>query len=232
MTMFVAADAHTLTVQLFQSGPEPIPTYANNVMNGVAVGQPLQVDWHINVDGPAPINLTLDPTLPSGVYFARLQSSRPDGLRAVHRAPGRAPAPRRRDHADEHLAGLQLLRRRRRRLRRQLVRLVGDRRGRHHASASRPRRAVQVPELRPLVPALDVAHRQAGRLLRGRGSRGVPRRRHAARELRPGHLPGARGVRRGARLRRGAALPRSRREPDVPVGEQLLPPRRPQRIRA
>ena len=30
----------TLTVQLFQSGPEPVPTYANNVMNGVAVGQP------------------------------------------------------------------------------------------------------------------------------------------------------------------------------------------------
>jgi hypothetical protein len=75
MTMFVAADAHTLTVQLFQSGPEPVPTYANNVMNGVPVGAPVQVDWHINVDGPAPINLTLDPSVPSGVYFARLQST-------------------------------------------------------------------------------------------------------------------------------------------------------------
>jgi hypothetical protein len=74
MTMFVAADAHALTVQLFQSGPEPVPTYANNVLNGVPVGDPLQIDWHLNVDGPAPINFTL-PNLPSGVYYARLQSS-------------------------------------------------------------------------------------------------------------------------------------------------------------
>ena len=74
-TMFVAADAHALSVQLFQSGPETVPTYANNLLNGVPVGDPLQIDWHQNVDGPAPINLTLPSTIASGVYYAQLQSS-------------------------------------------------------------------------------------------------------------------------------------------------------------
>jgi hypothetical protein len=75
MTLFVAADAQTLTLQLFQSGPEPVPTYANNIMNGVPVGDPMQLDWHQNADGPAPVNLTLPSNVASGVYFARLQST-------------------------------------------------------------------------------------------------------------------------------------------------------------
>jgi hypothetical protein len=75
MTMFVAADAKTLTVQLFQSGPETIPTYANNLLNGVPVSDPMQIDWHMNVDGPAPITLTLPATVASGVYYAQLQST-------------------------------------------------------------------------------------------------------------------------------------------------------------
>ncbi len=74
LTIFVAADAAKLTVQLFQSGPETVPTYANNQLNGVAVTAPQTVDWHANLDGPAPLPLTLPPNLASGVYFVRLQS--------------------------------------------------------------------------------------------------------------------------------------------------------------
>ena len=234
MTMFVAADAHALTVQLFQSGPETVPTYANNLMNGVPVGDPLQIDWHLNVDGPAPINLTLDPTLPSGVYYARLQSS--DGR--IGYAPFIVRPPR----AQHRVAVImptntwQAY---------NFYDADGDGFGdswyvswatdavdvtRPHLNRGVP---VQVPQLRPLVPALDVAHRQAGGLLRRRGSRGVPR---AATRCASAYdlvdLPRSRGVRRGARLRRRPALPRSRREPDVPVGEQLLPARRPARDRA
>jgi hypothetical protein len=90
MTLFVAADALALTVQLFQSGPETIPTYANNQLNGVAVGDPVQLDWHLNVDGPAPINLTA-PNVASGVYYAQLQSS--DGRVGYAPFIVRPPAP-------------------------------------------------------------------------------------------------------------------------------------------
>jgi hypothetical protein len=74
LTIFVAADAGKLTVQLFQSGPEAVPTYANNLLNGVAVTNPQEVDWHLNVNGPSPLPLVLASNLASGVYFARLQS--------------------------------------------------------------------------------------------------------------------------------------------------------------
>ena len=44
----------------------------------------------------------------------------------------------------------------------------------------------------------------------------------AAQRLRPRRLPRPRGVRHRARLRRGRALPGPRRQPDLPLGEQLL----------
>ena len=47
-------------------------------------------------------------------------------------------------------------------------------------------------------------------------------RRPARGQLRPDRVRGPRGVRAAARVRRRAALPRSRRQPDVPLGEQLL----------
>ena len=50
----------------------------------------------------------------------------------------------------------------------------------------------------------------------------IGERRRAAARVRPGRLPGPRGVRQRTRLRRRQPLPRPRRQPDVPLGEQLL----------
>jgi hypothetical protein len=73
-TIVVAADAAALTVQLFRSGTEPTPTYANNELNGVAAGEPQTIAWSANADQPSPISLPLPAELPSGVYYVRLTS--------------------------------------------------------------------------------------------------------------------------------------------------------------
>src|SRR5689334_21108036 len=46
VTLVVNTDARTVSVQMVHSGPEPNPTYANNVFPGVPVGPPTQpLDW-------------------------------------------------------------------------------------------------------------------------------------------------------------------------------------------
>ena len=72
ITLVVRTDAKQLTVQMLHSGPESVPTYANNLINGVAVGEPLEVDWTAHTTAPAPIALSVDPTWRSGVYYAQL----------------------------------------------------------------------------------------------------------------------------------------------------------------
>src|SRR4029079_5408873 len=47
-TLVVRTDASGLTVQMLRSGPETVPTYANKVINGVAVGAPVHIDWSQN----------------------------------------------------------------------------------------------------------------------------------------------------------------------------------------
>jgi hypothetical protein len=73
-TVVVAADASALTIQLFRSGTEPGPTYANDELNGVAAGDPQAIAWSANSDRPSPITLPLPAELPSGVYYVRLTS--------------------------------------------------------------------------------------------------------------------------------------------------------------
>lgn len=73
-TLVVRTDARTLTVQMLQSGPETVPTYANNQINGVAVGDPIVVDWTAHANAPAPIVLDIGADWPSGVYAARLDA--------------------------------------------------------------------------------------------------------------------------------------------------------------
>ena len=70
-TLLVAADARTITIEVFQIGPERVPTYANNLLNGVPVSQPVTVDWSANVNAPAPVTVAIG-GWSSGVYFARL----------------------------------------------------------------------------------------------------------------------------------------------------------------
>jgi hypothetical protein len=73
-TLVVAADARTLTVQLFRVGGETVPTYANDLLNGVAVTDPVTVDWSGNTSRPAPVPVTIGSDWPSGVYYAQLTS--------------------------------------------------------------------------------------------------------------------------------------------------------------
>ncbi|HEY5335864.1 MAG TPA: N,N-dimethylformamidase beta subunit family domain-containing protein, partial [Mycobacteriales bacterium] len=72
-TVVLAADANTIQAQLYQVGHETVPTYANDQLNGVPVGDPVTVDWRGNVNGPASLGLPIG-DWPSGVYFVRLQS--------------------------------------------------------------------------------------------------------------------------------------------------------------
>jgi hypothetical protein len=70
-TLVVSADARTLTLDLLLVGPENVPTYANDRVDGVAVAPQTTIDWSANVDGPAAIPVPIG-DWPSGVYFARL----------------------------------------------------------------------------------------------------------------------------------------------------------------
>jgi hypothetical protein len=72
LPLVVATDAKTLTVQMVRSGPELIPTYVNNVINGVPVGDPMTVDWTPNPNAPAPIPISIPGDWQSGVYAAQI----------------------------------------------------------------------------------------------------------------------------------------------------------------
>jgi N,N-dimethylformamidase beta subunit-like protein len=72
-TLVLAADAKSVTVQLFRVGAETVPTYANNLLNGVAVTDPVTLDWTGNASRPAPIPVTIG-DWPSGVYYAQVAS--------------------------------------------------------------------------------------------------------------------------------------------------------------
>jgi hypothetical protein len=72
-TLQVAADAKSLTAQVLHVGPETAPTYANTLVHGIAVGEPIAVDWSANVDAPAPLTIPIG-NWPSGVYFVQLTS--------------------------------------------------------------------------------------------------------------------------------------------------------------
>jgi hypothetical protein len=74
VTLVVRTDAKSVTVQMLRSGPETVPTYANDLINGVAVGAPIALDWRAHANAPAPIPLTVDPSWPSGIYYAQLQA--------------------------------------------------------------------------------------------------------------------------------------------------------------
>ena len=101
---------------------------------------------------------------------------------------------------------------------------------RHSVSLGRPvpqlGEAAALPHAAARVPALPRAHGQAGGLPLRRRPREVRLGRRPREALRPRHLLGSRGIRDAADLRRRAALPRSRRQPRVSLGEQLLPARR------
>jgi hypothetical protein len=70
----ISTDAKALTVQFFRSGPEHVPTYADNLLNGVPVGTPATLDWSRKGNAASIVTLGLGPW-PSGVYYAQITSS-------------------------------------------------------------------------------------------------------------------------------------------------------------
>jgi len=73
-TLQIAADADGLVVEFLHCGPEPEPTYANNEMKGVPVGDPIALDWRANSDKTTQVGMGIG-SWPSGVYCARLTSA-------------------------------------------------------------------------------------------------------------------------------------------------------------
>ena len=90
-TLVVRTDASGLTVQMLRSGPETVPTYANNVINGLAVGAPVHVDWSQNGSAPAAITVPVGTDWPSGVYAAQITGD--DGRRGFAPLVVRPTAP-------------------------------------------------------------------------------------------------------------------------------------------
>ena len=221
----IATDAAALTERVFQSGPEKIVTYADNQFAGVEVDEgPTPIDWSAWRNAPHTITFRV-PDLHQRPLLRRVHGGRRSRrLRAVRRAPGHpgTDEPRARDPADEHVAGIQLRGRERRRLRRHVVRRTAEPHRRPRPHVHRTRGAAAVLPLRPAVPALAVLVRQTGGVHLGLRLRQHRKRRPARGKLRPDRVRGPRGVRATARVRRRAALSRSRRQPDVPLGEQLL----------
>ena len=119
----ILADARRLTMQVLHCGPEPEYSDRPDEMSGVPVGKLVTLPWRAYRNAPQQIRLLVG-DWPTGVYTVRLTAKdgrvgfapfvvRPKTLGASRQA---VVLP------DEHLAGLQLLRRRRRRLRRHVVR--------------------------------------------------------------------------------------------------------------
>jgi hypothetical protein len=77
-TLRVSTDAPSLTLRMFQSGPERDVVYADNQMAGVEVPSfaPQTYDWSLWRRTPGEIQVTI-PNVPSGLYYVQLGS--PDG---------------------------------------------------------------------------------------------------------------------------------------------------------
>jgi hypothetical protein len=69
--LIVSSDARWLDVQFFRAGPEKVQTYADNVMNGVPIGDALAIPWDMWRDKPHRIRIGIGPW-ESGLYFLRL----------------------------------------------------------------------------------------------------------------------------------------------------------------
>jgi hypothetical protein len=71
----IATDATSLTMQVFQSGPEKVVTYADNQFAGVPAGDPpVQVDWTPYRSRPHVYGFRI-PNVPSGLYYVQVYAS-------------------------------------------------------------------------------------------------------------------------------------------------------------
>jgi hypothetical protein len=67
----IATDAPALQLQVFRTGPEHLITYADNLLEGEAVTQPITVDWTSWQDAPHDFPFRIGEWR-SGVYFVKL----------------------------------------------------------------------------------------------------------------------------------------------------------------
>ena len=72
----ISADTPTLEAQVFQTGPEHELTYADYLLAGVPMTDPVRIDWRGRRNAPATINFQLG-GWPSGLYYVKL--TQPDG---------------------------------------------------------------------------------------------------------------------------------------------------------
>jgi hypothetical protein len=69
----VWTDAEELTLQLFRCGPETVPTFRRDEMNGVEITEPTTIDWRRSRNAPGRIRIGIG-DWPGGLYFARLMA--------------------------------------------------------------------------------------------------------------------------------------------------------------
>ena len=72
--LLIRTDARSLMLQMLRCGIETEPTYANNQLNGVPIGQPRLLDWTKRRDAPASVYVTVGRDWPTGIYCARLDA--------------------------------------------------------------------------------------------------------------------------------------------------------------
>jgi hypothetical protein len=72
----VAADTAKLEAQVFQSGPEHEISYADYLLGGIPVTDPVDLDWEARRDAPHAITFQIG-DWPSGFYYVKL--TEPDG---------------------------------------------------------------------------------------------------------------------------------------------------------
>jgi hypothetical protein len=70
--LVIRTDAASLGVQILASGPEHVPTWRNDEMNGVPVTEPVTIDWSRHANGPGRIKVGIG-DWPTGLYYARLE---------------------------------------------------------------------------------------------------------------------------------------------------------------
>ena len=154
MELRILADAPALTLQFLHCGAEYESTERNDEMKGAPMGEPVQLDWTGKRSGPVTITVQTGDWPTGPLRRPAHDRRRTDRLRAVRPAPDDpGPAPAARRPADEHLAGLQLLRRRRRRLGRHVVRRWQPTR-RARPALPRPRRAAALQGATTSAPEL------------------------------------------------------------------------------
>jgi N,N-dimethylformamidase beta subunit-like protein len=69
--LHIATDADTLTLQAFRTGPERFVTYADYLLEGEPVTDPVTVSWQRGRDSPRTIAFQIG-NWPSGLYFVKL----------------------------------------------------------------------------------------------------------------------------------------------------------------